>query len=90
MWHAHVVLEAARDDEGAALANHCLIRDDLLNGRLVLLGPKASLGFPMVIGGYRLATRESEWNLGPVRRFRHWLLNAVANHKGPPEISDRH
>jgi DNA-binding transcriptional LysR family regulator len=83
VWHAHVGLEAARNGEGVAQANSFLIRDDLINGRLMLLGPKTAPGFPVVLGGYRLSSRESQWNLGSVRRFRHWLLNAVANHHGP-------
>jgi len=81
MWHAHIVLEAARNGEGIALANSFLVRDDLLNGRLILVGPKAAPGFPTVLGGYFLAAREREWNLGTVRRFRHWLLKAIATHQ---------
>jgi LysR family transcriptional regulator, glycine cleavage system transcriptional activator len=84
VWHAHVVLEAARNSEGVALSNSFLSREDLLNGRLVLVGPKAAAGFPIVIGAYRLSARESEWDIGPVRRFRHWLLKAVANHQTLP------
>ena len=80
VWHAHVALEAARNGEGVAQANSFLIRDELLSGRLMLLGPKATLGFPVVLGGYRLSARESQWSIGPVRRFRHWLLHAVAKH----------
>ena len=80
VWHAHVALEAARNGEGVAHANSFLIRDELLSGRLALLGPKTTPGFPVVLGGYRLSARESQWNLGSVRRFRHWLLHAVANH----------
>lgn len=83
MWHAHIVLEAARNGEGVALANSFLVRDDLLNGRLILVGPKTAPGFPKVVGGYFLAAREREWNLGAVRRFRHWLLKAVATHTEP-------
>jgi LysR family transcriptional regulator, glycine cleavage system transcriptional activator len=82
VWHAHVALEAARNGEGVAQANSFLIRDDLINGRLALIGPKAAPGFPVVLGGYRLSARDRRWNLGSVRRFRHWLLSAVANHPG--------
>ena len=81
VWHAHVALEAARNGEGVAHANSFLIRDDLQSGRLMLLGPKTAPGFPVVLGGYRLSARESQWNRGSVRRFRHWLLTAVANHQ---------
>jgi LysR family glycine cleavage system transcriptional activator len=72
VWHAHVALEAARNGEGVAHANSFLICDELVNGRLMLPGLKAAQGFP-IVGGYRLYARESQWNLGSVRRFRHWL-----------------
>ena len=81
MWHAHIMIEAARNGEGVVPANSFLVRDDLVSGRLVLLGPKVTPGFPKVVGGYYLSARERDWNFGAVRRFRHWLLKAAASHQ---------
>lgn len=83
LWHAHVVMEAARGGEGIALANEYLIRDDLESGRLALVGPKSNAGFAAIIGGYFLNARDSQWNVGALRRFRQWLLKSIAAHQSP-------
>ncbi|WP_395672025.1 LysR substrate-binding domain-containing protein [Phenylobacterium sp.] len=82
MWHAHATLEAARSGEGVALTNRFLLRDDLDQGRLVLVGPEATAGFPKMMGGYWVMATQSRWRQPSVQAFRNWLVGEVK--KGLP------
>jgi len=78
MWHAHATLEAARSGEGVVLTNRFLLRDDLRQGRLVLVGPPEMGGFARSLGGYRLMASHTRWRQPTVEAFRRWLAAEVA------------
>lgn len=78
MWHAHATLEAARSGEGVVLTNRFLLRDDLRQGRLVLVGPPEASGFARSLGGYRIMASHSRWRQPTVEAFRRWLSAEVA------------
>ncbi|WP_395672023.1 LysR substrate-binding domain-containing protein [Phenylobacterium sp.] len=73
VWHAHATLEAARCGEGVALTNRFLLRDDLEQGRLMLVGPPSDPGFARQIGGYWFIASQSNWRQPLVEAFREWL-----------------
>ena len=73
LWHAHVMLDAARSGQGIALANDFLARNDILNGQLVPLTTAETAFEPCVLGGYYFTSREDRWNNRAVARFRNWL-----------------
>lgn len=73
MWHAHLVLAAAREGQGVALANPFLVEDDLRNGTLVRLGPEGAPFPGVAIGAYALFVPENRWNRPALVRFRTWL-----------------
>ncbi|MGA0607370.1 LysR substrate-binding domain-containing protein [Phenylobacterium sp. VNQ135] len=77
MWHAHATLEAARSAEGVVLTNRFLLRDDLRQGRLVLVGPPEAGGFAQSLGGYRLMASQTRWRQPTVEAFRRWLAAEV-------------
>lgn len=75
LWHAHLMLDAAKTGQGIALANDLLIRNDLASGQLVKLVPnKASLK-TTYLGGYYFTAREDRWHHNAIARFRNWLLS---------------
>jgi DNA-binding transcriptional LysR family regulator len=73
LWHAHVILEAARAGQGLSLANMLLIRDDIATGRLVPVGP-AGNGFPLPFGNYHFVARRDRWNDRNISKFRQWVM----------------
>ncbi len=87
LWHAHVILEAARAGQGLSLANMLLIRDDLQTGRLVLVGEEAQ-GFPLPLGAYHFVARRDRWNESNISKFRRWVLSTASEDlqrgPGPP------
>lgn len=78
MWHAHVMLEAARAGEGVALANPFLVSQYLANGQLVRLSARETPLEEVSLGSYQFTTRVDRWNSPPVARFRNWLLEQAA------------
>jgi len=82
LWHAHVMLDAARSGQGVALANDFLARNDLRSGQLVRLEPSDEPFAPAVLGGYRFTARADRWNNAFVARFRNWLAQATENPHG--------
>ncbi|ACI52088.1 transcriptional regulator, LysR family [Gluconacetobacter diazotrophicus PA1 5] len=84
LWHAHVVLAAAREGQGVALANPFLVADDLERGTLVRLGPPGA-PFPGVeIGAYTLFVPETRRDRPALVRFSTWL-SRTAGAFLPPE-----
>jgi len=73
LWHAHLMLDAARSGQGIALANDFLVQNDILNGQLVPLTPVATRFAPCVLGGYYFTAREDRWNNRGIAKFRNWL-----------------
>jgi DNA-binding transcriptional LysR family regulator len=78
LWHAHVMLDAARSGQGIALANDFLARNDLRSGQLVRVEPDSEPFAPAILGGYRFTARADRWNNSVVARFRNWLAQSTA------------
>ncbi|GBQ27081.1 LysR family transcriptional regulator [Gluconacetobacter azotocaptans] len=79
LWHAHVMLAAAREGHGVALANQFLLEDDLKSGNLVRLGT-ADGPFPgAAIGAYTLFIPENRWDRPALVRFRTWLSHIAGS-----------
>jgi DNA-binding transcriptional LysR family regulator len=73
--HGHLMMDAARRGRGIGLVNELVAADEIASGRLV----RVEGGFePVALGAYFLVARADRWNDAPVRRFREWLLSAVA------------
>lgn len=77
LWHAHLVLDAARAGRGVALANAYLLGDDLAAGRLVRIAPMLGAFAEARLGGYVLTGRRDRWNERSVASFRHWIEQAI-------------
>jgi DNA-binding transcriptional LysR family regulator len=73
LWHAHLTLNAARQGQGIALANHMLLGDEIASGRLVEVTALAGPFAPVQFGGYTFIAREDQWNAPAIVRFRRWL-----------------
>lgn len=88
LFHGHLTLDAARRGRGIALTNHYVAADDLAAGRLVEIGGTADSFQHLPLGSYLFVARADRWDVGPIRRFREWLLDAVAEDAPPPEYSE--
>ncbi|GLQ07318.1 LysR substrate-binding domain-containing protein [Sneathiella chinensis] len=74
-----MVIEAAVNGEGVALAKKCLVQNDLDSGRLVALsGTELALE-----SGYYLLTLPENANDTVIRSFRNWLATETAKLRGP-------
>lgn len=73
LWHAHVMLNAARNGEGVALANPMLVEGHLGSGQLVKLKPEGAPFRPVPLGGYIFTAREDRWRDQALQRFRVWI-----------------
>lgn len=78
LWHAHVALEAAKRDQGIALANPYLVHNDLVSGQLVALEGVDHPFHPTRLGCYHFTARADRWNDRVVARFRNWLVSEAA------------
>jgi DNA-binding transcriptional LysR family regulator len=79
LWHAHLMLDAAKSGQGIALTNDFLARNDLASGQLV---PLQGLGIPFapaILGGYHFMAREDRWHNRTVAQFRNWLLRMTGS-----------
>lgn len=85
LFHGHLTLDAARRGRGIALTNHYVAADDLASGALVEIGGTSESFEHIPLGAYVFVARADRWDVGPIRRFREWLLSAVAE-DSPPEI----
>jgi len=82
LWHAHVMLDAAKSGQGIALANDFLARNDLLSGQLVALKPTDIAFHPALIGSYKFTARLDRWHGGSLARLRNWLIREAATDAG--------
>ncbi len=73
LWHAHVMLDAAKTGQGIALANRFLTEDYLASGQLVRVQTSAQPFIDVSIGDYRFVAREDRWASPALARFRYWL-----------------
>lgn len=73
LWHAHLTLNAARQDRGIVLANPMLLGDELADGRLVRVELAQGDFVPVRFGGYTLLAREDRWSTPALAIFRRWL-----------------
>jgi DNA-binding transcriptional LysR family regulator len=78
LWQGHLTLDSARHGRGIALTNLLVGGDDIAAGRLVEVGRGLPSFQPYAMGTYRFVAREDRWDAPLVRRFRDWLLTAVA------------
>ena len=76
LWHAHLALEAARCDQGVALANPYLIQNDLASGRLLQVSVAAGQK-RVALGSYVFAARADRWQSAAIVQFRRWLKSAA-------------
>ncbi|HEX2562206.1 LysR substrate-binding domain-containing protein [Phenylobacterium sp.] len=74
LWYNSMTVEAASRGQGVALANACVVRDQLRDGRLV----KVDVGRPVTSGAYFFTTRADRWSHPPLVRLRRWLLQELA------------
>lgn len=78
LWQSHLTLDAARYGRGIALTNPLVAGDDLAAGRLVEVGKGSGDFQPYALAIYHLIARADRWEASGIRRFREWLLAAVA------------
>ena len=79
LWHAHVMLDAAKSGQGIALANDFLANNDLLSGQLVAL-QASEIPFKAVpLGAYYFTARADRWHNNMIARFRNWLIRVALN-----------
>ncbi|MFC3079285.1 LysR substrate-binding domain-containing protein [Phenylobacterium terrae] len=74
LWYNSMTVEAASRGQGVALANACVLRDQLRDGRLV----KVEVGRPVTSGAYFFTTRADRWSHPPLVRLRRWLTQELA------------
>jgi DNA-binding transcriptional LysR family regulator len=72
LWHADVAIQAARQNQGIALANEILVRDDLERGTLVEL-----LSSSVRLGGYFIASSVEHWDGHAVIATREWVTTLL-------------
>jgi LysR family transcriptional regulator, glycine cleavage system transcriptional activator len=87
-WFAHcgLLLDAAAEGQGAAMAYDVLVEGDLASGRLVRL---SDIELPPAVI-YSVAVLRSRLEHPRVRAFRDWLLEmARRNRSGPGEIFEK-
>jgi len=78
LWHAHMMIEAARGGQGVALVNDFLARGDMAEGRLVRLEGQAAPFAPVRLGAYHFTARIDRWHDERLARFRNWLEREAA------------
>jgi DNA-binding transcriptional LysR family regulator len=70
-WQAHLLIAAAREGRGIALASRLLVERDIVDGRLVPLNIPGTE--PIALGAYILAAREDRWSDTTLVALRHRL-----------------
>ena len=73
LWHAHLAIEAARYEQGVALANEVLVGDDLRSGALVEVIPSV-----IYLESYQLVALKERWDDPAVVALRVWLKKVLA------------
>jgi DNA-binding transcriptional LysR family regulator len=87
LWHSQLTMDAARHGRGIALSNHLVADDDLTAGRLIEVGRDNPAFLPYTTGDYLFIAPGDRWDAKLTRRFRDWLLAAIATelpHLRPP------
>jgi len=83
--YSSLMIQAAIDGLGVALAEEALVRDDLASGRLV---KPFEIDMPSDYAHY-VVTPEAAADRPKIRAFREWLLAEIAASETPPaELSD--
>jgi DNA-binding transcriptional LysR family regulator len=72
LWHAHLVVEAARLGQGVALANSLLVEEDVKAGRLVEI-----VKSDVRLGGYYLTAPKDRWRDPSISKLRNWLRTVL-------------
>lgn len=70
---AHLVLQAAGEGQGVAIARSALVADDLQSGRLVKIYPSKVIKSP----GYHIVYPKAYANRKKIQVFEKWLLSVV-------------
>lgn len=70
-------MQAARQDQGIALATLVIAGDDIeAYRRAIVAGREEPFALPHQ-GPNIILVREENWNASPVERFRSWLIDAI-------------
>lgn len=77
LWHAHLLLEAAKNGQGIALTNDLLASSALESGQLVAVQPVDAPFAPVEIGSYCFTARADRWSSRAVARLRNWLVEEM-------------
>jgi LysR family glycine cleavage system transcriptional activator len=77
LWHAHLLLEAAKNGQGIALTNDLIAKSALESGQLVAVQPGDVSFAPIEIGSYCFTARTDRWSNRAVARLRHWLAAEI-------------
>lgn len=85
LWQGHMTLDAAIHGRGIALSNHIVVAHELASGRLIEVGKGSASFQPYSDGIYYFITRTDRWDAPLIRRYRNWLINAIA--RDWPELS---
>jgi DNA-binding transcriptional LysR family regulator len=85
LWQGHMTLDAAIHGRGVALSNHMVVAHELESGRLVEIGKGNASFQPYSDGIYYFITRADRWDAPLIRRYRNWLIEAIA--QDWPELS---
>lgn len=79
LWHAHLLLDAAKNGQGITLANDLIAKSALQSGQLVAIRPHGEPFAPVEIGSYFFTARADRWTNRAVARLRLWLVAEIAN-----------
>ncbi|GAA4502086.1 LysR substrate-binding domain-containing protein [Gluconacetobacter tumulicola] len=77
LWQAHMVLAAARESAGIALANRFLVETDLARGTLTKIRPLSEDFVDVSFGAYVLRAPDKNWGHPPIASFASWLVEEV-------------
>jgi DNA-binding transcriptional LysR family regulator len=77
LWHAPLIIEAAKRGQGVTLAHHFVAADELRTGELVEVLIAGQPCRRVSIGSYVIQARDDRWYLPALKMFREWLQNAI-------------
>jgi LysR family transcriptional regulator, glycine cleavage system transcriptional activator len=78
LWQGHLTLDAAIHGRGVALSNFMVVAGELASGRLVEIGKGNASFQPYSDGIYYFIARADRWDAPLIRRYRRWLIEAIA------------
>lgn len=70
-WHAHLLVAAAREGRGVALASRILVHSEIETGKLVTIDLPNTI--PVALGAYILTAREDRWSDASLSALRNRL-----------------